>query len=517
MDDLDRGILVIDFGSQTTLLIARRIREQGVYSEVWPCNDRRLDGALPACLGVVLSGGPARVSDAAAPRLAGSVLGAGLPVLGICYGMQLITEHFGGTVAPGPSREFGRTSVELEPGVDSRLLEGVPLSGSQVWMSHNDVARELPHNVLVTARTEGGAVAALEVAGEAVFGVQFHPEVTHTTCGVALLRRFALKICGGSGRWSAADQVERMTAEIKQRVGQARVICGLSGGVDSSVTAALISRAVGRQLTCILVDNGLLRHREAEEVTELFRGRFDLELRVVDAREEFLGALAGVSDPELKRKAIGKTFIDVFEREAADVTGVEFLAQGTLYPDVIESQSVRGPSAVIKSHHNVGALPERLPFELLEPLRNLFKDEVRALGRALEMPARILGRHPFPGPGLAIRVLGDVTPEKLQIVREADRIFIEALHEFDLYDQIWQAFTVLLPVRTVGVMGDDRTYERVVALRAVTSADAMTADRADIPMELLGRIADRIINNVAGINRVVYDLSSKPPATIEWE
>ena len=517
MDDLKRGILVIDFGSQTTLLIARRVRELGVYSEVWPCNDERLAGDLPTCLGVVLSGGPASVGDAAAPRLAESVLGSGLPVLGICYGMQLITEHLGGKVAPGPSREFGRTSVTLEPGATSRLLRGVPLSGSQVWMSHNDVASELPKEICVTARTEGGAVAALEVEGRPVFGVQFHPEVTHTTCGMDLLRRFALDICGGSGTWSAADQVERMTADIKQRVGDARVICGLSGGVDSSVTAALISRAVGRQLTCILVDNGLLRHREAEEVTKMFRGRFDLELHVVDARDEFLSVLAGISDPEAKRKAIGKTFIDVFEREAVDVTGVKFLAQGTLYPDVIESQSVRGPSAVIKSHHNVGGLPERLPFALLEPLRNLFKDEVRALGRALDMPPNILGRHPFPGPGLAIRVLGDVTTEKLQIVREADRIFIEALHEHGLYDQIWQAFTVLLPVRTVGVMGDDRTYERVVALRAVTSADAMTADRAAIPMDVLGRIADRITNNVAGINRVVYDLSSKPPATIEWE
>ena len=512
MDDLSAGILVIDFGSQTTLLIARRVRELGVYSEVWPCNDKRLEAALPACLGVVLSGGPASVGDAAAPRLASSVLGSGLPVLGICYGMQLVVEHFGGKVAPGPSREFGRTTVSQQPDVTSRLLEGVELDGSQVWMSHNDVASELPDDVSVTARTEGGAVA-----GRPVFGVQFHPEVTHTTRGMDLLRRFSLDICGGSGDWSAADQVERMTADIKQRVGDARIICGLSGGVDSSVTAALISRAVGRQLTCILVDNGLLRHREAEEVVEMFRGRFDLELVVVDAREEFLSVLAGVSDPEAKRKAIGKTFIDVFEREAARVTGVKFLAQGTLYPDVIESQSVRGPSAVIKSHHNVGGLPERLPFALLEPLRNLFKDEVRALGKALDMPARILGRHPFPGPGLAIRVLGDVTDEKLDIVREADRIFIEALHEHELYDQIWQAFTVLLPVRTVGVMGDDRTYERVVSLRAVTSADAMTADRADIPMEVLGRIADRIINNVAGVNRVVYDLSSKPPATIEWE
>ena len=516
MSDLPGGILVIDFGSQTTLLIARRIRELGVYTEVWPFNDARLAGELPDCLGVVLSGGPARVGEADAPDLARSVLAAGRPVLGICYGLQLLVEQLGGQVAPGPIREYGRTVVQ-RASAPSRLLGGLEFAGSHVWMSHYDAAASLPHGLVVTASTESGAVAALEWGERQLYGVQFHPEVSHTERGVAILRRFALELCGADGQWSAADQAQRMVREIRAQVGDAGVICGLSGGVDSSVAAALISRAVGRQLTCILVDNGLLRHREAEEVAELFRGRFDVELKVVDAADEFLTALRGITDPEAKRKAIGKTFIDVFERASSGVQGVKFLAQGTLYPDVIESQSVLGPSQVIKSHHNVGALPERLPFELLEPLRFLFKDEVRALGRALEVPARILGRHPFPGPGLAVRILGEITEDKLAIAREADRIFIEALHEFGLYDEIWQAFAVLLPVRTVGVMGDARTYERVVALRAVTSADAMTADRALVPVELLGRIADRITNSVPGINRVVYDLSSKPPATIEWE
>ena len=518
MSDLDRGILIIDFGSQTTLLIARRIRELGVYSEVWPCNDARLPH-LPPCLGLVLSGGPASLEDEAAPRLPQGLLERGLPVLGICYGMQLIVRHFGGKVAPAGTREFGRARAVPLPGEQDALLTDFGLEGSFVWMSHNDAVVEYPAPISVTARTESGLAATVRInRGDApIHGLQFHPEVTHTELGKEILRRFAVDVCGAAGDWSPADLVQRQTTEIAAKVGDGKVICGLSGGVDSSVTAALIARAVGRQQVCILVDNGLLRHDEAKEVEQIFQERFDVELRVVDARKEFLAALAGVTDPEAKRKAIGKTFIDVFERSARDVENVKFLAQGTLYPDVIESQSVRGPSAVIKSHHNVGGLPERMPFALLEPLRNLFKDEVRELGRALDLPEQLIGRHPFPGPGLAVRILGEVTKEKLDIVRAADRIYIETLHELGLYDTIWQAFAVLLPVRTVGVMGDARTYERVIALRAVTSLDGMTADRSAIPIEALGLIADRIINNVAGVNRVVYDLSSKPPATIEWE
>jgi GMP synthase (glutamine-hydrolysing) len=431
--------------------------------------------------------------------------------------MHLITGHFGARMAPAETREFGRTRVIPEPGADNPLLQDFPAEGSYTWMSHNDSLQDVPQEVQINARTAAGLAAAMRVVGRPLFGVQFHPEVSHTELGTEVLRRFAFEVCGAAGDWSAGNLVQQKVEEIAQTVGSARVICGLSGGVDSAVTAALIARAVGRQLVCILVDNGLLRHAEADEVAALFRERFDVELRVVDAQREFLGALAGVVDPEAKRKAIGKTFIDVFEAAASDVEGVEYLAQGTLYPDVVESAGVRGPSAVIKSHHNVGGLPERLPFTLLEPLRNLFKDEVRDLGRAMGLPRRIIGRHPFPGPGLAVRILGEVTEERLAIVREADRIYIESLHELDLYDQIWQAFAVLLPVRTVGVMGDARTYERVLALRAVTSRDGMTADRAHLPMEALGRIADRITNNVAGVNRVVYDLSSKPPATIEWE
>ena len=517
MSDLERGILVVDFGSQTTLLIARRVRELGVYSEVWACTDPRLS-EVPDCLGVVLSGGPASVGGAEAPRLAESLLQTGRPVLGICYGMQLIAEHFGGHVAPAAVREYGRTQVRPEPGAESVILRDFGVDGSAAWMSHFDAVHDLPAELVPTARTENGNVAAVELRGQPVFGVQFHPEVSHTAQGMDILRRFVVDVCGAVGDWSMSDLAERMTAEIAEKVGETdRVILGLSGGVDSAVTAALISRAIGRRLVCVLVDNGLLRANEVEQVVEAFEGRFDVELRVVDARARFVDALAGVEDPERKRKIIGGLFIDVFEEEAKDLTNVAFLAQGTLYPDVIESVSVRGPSAVIKSHHTVGGLPERLPFALLEPLRSLFKDEVRELGAVLGLPPHILGRHPFPGPGLAVRVLGPITEERLAIVREADRIYIEMLHELGLYDQIWQAMAVLLPVRTVGVMGDARTYQSVIALRAVNSLDAMTADRCEIPIEKLGAIADRIVNEVDGVNRVVYDLTSKPPATIEWE
>jgi len=514
-DELQRGILVVDFGSQTTLLIARRLRELGVYAEIWACHDPRLAQPPPA-LGVILSGGPASVGAATAPRLAESVLGAGRPVLGICYGMQLIVERFAGSVASGAATEYGRTRLrQVDAG--SALFGSQTADASVVWMSHGDAAVSTPEPLVVTARTEAGAVAAIEVRGQPIFGVQFHPEVTHSEHGREWLRHFACDLCGARNDWSPANLVDEKVAEIAAAIGDSRAILAFSGGVDSTVAAALVSRAIGQRLVCILVDNGLLRHDEANQVRRQFLDRFEVELRVVDAGTCFLAALAGISDPETKRKAIGKTFIDVFEHEARSVEGARFLVQGTLYPDVIESVSVRGPAAAIKSHHNVGGLPERLPFTLVEPLRNLFKDEVRQLGHTLGIPATLIGRHPFPGPGLAVRVLGEVSADKLAIARDADRIFIEMLHQHRLYDQVWQAFAVLLPVRTVGVMGDARTYDSVVALRAVTSVDGMTADRAGLPVDFLGAVADRIVNSVKGVSRVVYDLTSKPPATIEWE
>jgi GMP synthase (glutamine-hydrolysing) len=512
MSDLSRGILIVDFGSQTTLLIARRVRELGVYSEVWPCTDESLSSP-PDCLGIILSGGPSSVADIDSPKLATALLTQNVPVLGICYGMQLITEHFGGKVAPAEHGEYGRNVLTHH---DTSLLAGVP-ERSTVWMSHGDAAVQTPAPIRVTGTSESGLPACIEIEGRDIFGLQFHPEVSHTEHGTQILRRFAVEICRGEGTWSLEQLAEETIASIRKEVGAGKVICGLSGGVDSTVAAALISRAIGNQLVCVCVDTGLMRHNEVAGVEALFNSEFDVELRVVNAADEFLSELAGVSDPETKRKIIGRVFIEVFERESHLLHGVTHLAQGTLYPDVIESVSVRGPASVIKSHHNVGGLPERLPFKLLEPLRMLFKDEVRQLGRILGVPHEFIRRHPFPGPGLAIRILGDITPERIAIVREADRIFMDALVEFGIYDDIWQAFAVLLPVKTVGVMGDARTYEAVVALRAVTSRDGMTADRADIPLEILGTISNRIVNEVRGVNRVTYDLTSKPPATIEWE
>ncbi len=519
MEHLDSGILILDFGSQTTLLIARRIRELGVYTEVWSCFDPRAQEALPPCRGIILSGGPASVGAAEAPTLARGVLEHGAPVLGICYGMQLLVEAFGGRLVQGEVREYGRTPVTCTAAAEGDPLLGGMGSGFVAWMSHGDGAKEAPPGFVATAMSAGGALAAVrEASGRPVFGVQFHPEVSHTERGEALLRAFALEVCGAPATWRMESLADELVAGIQAEVGgEGRVICGLSGGVDSTVAAALISRALGERLVCILVDTGLMRAGEVEQVRGLFEASFEAELRVVDASARFLGELAGVVDPEAKRKIIGRLFIEVFEAEAKQLEGVTHLAQGTLYPDVIESTSFRGPSSVIKSHHNVGGLPERLPFKLLEPLRSLFKDEVRALGRALGIPESLVGRHPFPGPGLAIRVLGAVTPEAVAVLREADRIYIEALRELGRYDEIWQAFAVLLPVWTVGVMGDARTYEQVIALRAVTSQDGMTADRSLLPVEELAQIADRITNQVRGVNRVVYDLTSKPPATIEWE
>jgi GMP synthase (glutamine-hydrolysing) len=510
-------VLILDFGAQYTQLIARRVRENGVYSEILPCT------AEPATIrafepkAIILSGGPASTTEAAAPRAPEVVFELAVPILGICYGEQTICAQLGGKVEIGHHREFGRAFIDV---VDRcALFEGLlePGARTQVWMSHGDKVVELPPGFRVVATSEASPFAAIADDTRRIYGVQFHPEVVHTPEGGALLRNFTHQVAGCRGDWSMARFRETASARIREQVASGRVICGLSGGVDSAVTALLVHEAIGDQLTCILVDTGLLRAGEVEEVLELFRGRFNIPLDVADAAGLFLNRLAGVSDPEHKRKIIGATFIDVFEDEARRLGGADFLAQGTLYPDVIESVSFKGPSVTIKSHHNVGGLPERMRLDLVEPLRELFKDEVRALGRELGLPEAFVGRHPFPGPGLAVRILGEVTAERIAILRQADLIFLEEIHNAGLYDAIWQAFAVLLPVRTVGVMGDARTYEAVCALRAVTSLDGMTADFFHFDMEFLGRAASRIVNEVRGINRVVYDITSKPPGTIEWE
>jgi GMP synthase (glutamine-hydrolysing) len=517
-------ILILDFGSQVTQLIARRLRESGVYCEIWPFNaapEERVKNFAPK--GIILSGGPCSVRDKDSPRAPEFVFKMSLPVLGICYGQQTMVEQLGGRVEAGDStkgagREFGRAYVDVVG--KNALLDDVWNTGAheQVWMSHGDRVTQLPPGFEVVGKSEGAPYAIIADEARKFYGLMFHPEVVHTPHGGQLLKNFTHKVCGCSGDWTMAAFKDEIIRKIRAQVGTGRVICGLSGGVDSSVTAVLLHEAIGDQLTCIYVDTGLMREGESQQVVDLFRKHYNIPLIHEDAGALFLNGLTGIADPEMKRKLIGTLFIDVFEKLSKKSGGAQFLAQGTLYPDVIESVSFTGgPSVTIKSHHNVGGLPEKMNLKLVEPLRELFKDEVRALGRELGMPEDFIRRHPFPGPGLAIRIPGEITGEKLEILRKADTVYLEEIRAAGLYDAIWQAFAVLLPVRTVGVMGDDRTYEYVCALRAVTSTDGMTADSYPFDHAFLSRVATRIINEVRGINRVVYDVTSKPPGTIEWE
>ncbi|MCL5035159.1 MAG: glutamine-hydrolyzing GMP synthase [Bacteroidetes bacterium] len=507
-------ILILDFGAQYTQLIARRVRELNVlslvenfdfpYEKVMELNPR----------GIILSGGPSSVYQPGAPLPDKRVLESGIPVLGICYGLQIVAHLLGGEVDRSTHQEFGKALLIVDDSSD--LLAGVG-DVTKVWMSHADKVTILPPGFKPIAHTDNSPVAALSSKQKKIFGVQFHPEVVHTAKGKEILANFVFKVCGCTGDWQPGNFISEKVAEIREMVGTEKVICAMSGGVDSAVAAVLIQRAIGNQLHVVHIDNGLMRKDESRKVVDYFKTNFKMNLHHVDATETFLRKLRGVADPEKKRKIIGNTFIEVFEKVAHEIKGVQFLAQGTLYPDVIESQSHKGPSAKIKTHHNVGGLPEVMKLQLIEPFRLLFKDEVRMVGRELGISDDVIGRHPFPGPGLAVRVLGEITPEKLEILREADDIFIDEIRKYGIYGSIWQAFAVLLPVQSVGVMGDERTYEYTIALRAVTSEDGMTADWAQVPFELLARVSSRIINEVRGVNRVVYDISSKPPATIEWE
>ncbi|MBB5687660.1 glutamine-hydrolyzing GMP synthase [Sphingobium boeckii] len=516
--DHQDSILIVDFGSQVTQLIARRVREAGVYSEIAPFNAAEAAFERMKPKGIILSGSPASVTEAESPRVPQHFFEAGIPILGICYGQQTMTHQLGGKVEGGESGEFGRAFIEVSD--RCALFDGLWTEGEkhQVWMSHGDKVTALAPGFRIVATTEGAPFAVIANDEKRFYGMQFHPEVVHTPDGGKLIANFARHVCGLKGDWTMAEFRETKIAEIRAQVGNGRVICGLSGGVDSAVAAVLIHEAIGEQLTCVFVDHGLMRMGEADQVVSLFKGHYNIPLVHVSCETLFMNGLKGETDPEKKRKFIGKTFIEVFEAEAKKIGGADFLAQGTLYPDVIESVSFTGgPSVTIKSHHNVGGLPERMNMKLVEPLRELFKDEVRALGRELGLPEIFVGRHPFPGPGLAIRIPGEVTKERCDILRKADAVYLEEIRNAGLYDAIWQAFAVLLPVKTVGVMGDGRTYDNVCALRAVTSTDGMTADVYPFTTEFLSRVSTRIVNEVKGVNRVVYDYTSKPPGTIEWE
>jgi len=507
-------VLILDFGSQYTQLIARRLRGLRVYCEILPYNTSPEEILARSPRGIILSGGPSSVYDKAAPKPDQAVYNLGVPVLGVCYGMQLLAHEFGGKVAKAASREYGFSKLKVLKG--SKLFKGMN-GGATVWMSHGDEVKKVPAGFRVTAKADGSDITAMENPERGLYALQFHPEVHHTEHGVKMLENFARGICGCKDNWSPASFLKESLAGIKAPAGNSAVICGLSGGVDSSVAAVLAHKAIGDKLKCIFVDTGLLRHGDRERMEEVFKKKFRFSLKIVDASALFLGRLKGVTSPEKKRKIIGHTFIEVFDREAKKVKNARFLLQGTLYPDVIESVSVKGPSAVIKSHHNVGGLPAKMKMGLIEPLRYFFKDEVRELGRTLKIPEGLIMQHPFPGPGLAIRVLGEVTPDRLKILREADRVMREEIRKAGWYDRIWQAFCVLLPVRSVGVMGDERSYEYTVAIRCVSSVDGMTADWSRLPHDLLQKISSRIVSEVRGVNRVVYDVTSKPPATIEWE
>ena len=509
-------VIILDFGSQYTQLIARRVREAGVYSEIHPCTIAldELKDLSPAA--IILSGGPASVGEPDSPGIDPEIFQWGIPILGICYGMQLIAHILHGKVTPARDREYGRSELEIIS--DSPLWEGVQVKDTlTVWMSHGDTVLMPPAGFDVLAKTESIDVAAIGNREKRIYALQFHPEVAHTEHGDKIISNFLFKIAKLSPTWSMSSFIDSTIKNIQEQIGEDRVVCAISGGIDSTVVAVLLNKAIGKRLHCIFVDNGVLRMNEGEEVVSYLREHFDLNLKYVQASELFLGRLNGVEDPEQKRKIIGHTFIEVFEKEAKAIAGVKWLAQGTLYPDVIESVSFKGPSAVIKSHHNVGGLPEKMQLRLIEPLRELFKDEVRKVAAELGLPDFIVWRHPFPGPGLAIRIIGEVTKERLEILRRADKIVQSELRASDWYRKVWQGFAVLLPLKTVGVMGDERTYEHVIALRVVDSIDAMTADWSRLPSELLARISNRIINEVRGVNRVVYDISSKPPSTIEWE